>query len=675
MLILSSSVNSAEESCEDGVCTSRYERSFFNAYAPITALDLIENLPGFSLDNGNQSSRGFSGAAGNILIDGVRISSKSESPSDQLGAIPAQSVLAIEVLRGNLAKFDLPNQSVVANIIRRDDMAGAGTAELSLRQFQPSSRIKPQLELNYSSSISKLEYTANLLLAEYENIIDRTEELTNTQGELIEFRDERFREEGDEYAISLNANIELWQTQLNTNLTYDNFDENGGLNSFRTPIKAGENLPFNAFFLDIDVGDSYEIAFDAEHELTQHIDAKLIAINASSDYLGQGGLTRTFANGSSLEDSAFTITEDQSENIMRLEVDYTGFESNRMQFSLEGTVNELKSNFALLSNENGVLVPQDVAGAVTTVKEERIDVQVTNSFSLSDYAIEASIAAEDSTITQTGGFEASRSFFYLKPNVTVSRTFANDGQLQVRLFRTIGQLNFGDFTSSVNLGDDQLVLGNPELEPEKVITFDIRYEQRFSGVGAINLTVFHDEISDVEDLVPLQNNLEVAGNIGDGSRTGIRGNFTLPTDFVGIVDGRIDARFEFQDSDVEDPLTSERRIMSDFEQWEYNVEFRQDLNQYNFAWGLSYFADDFREQYGLDEFSAFGNEYSWSLFTEKRFGEGMKLRLDVQNFNRGGEARIRQVFAGRRGFSDLLFQELRDTEYARRIFLTLSKTF
>ena len=51
--------------------TETYPRAFFDRFYPQTALDLLQRVPGFSLDTGAEL-RGFAGAAGNVLVDGER---------------------------------------------------------------------------------------------------------------------------------------------------------------------------------------------------------------------------------------------------------------------------------------------------------------------------------------------------------------------------------------------------------------------------------------------------------------------------------------------------------------------------------------------------------------------------------------------------------------------------
>src|SRR4051812_29995956 len=58
--------------------TTIYDAAFFSQYAPRTALDIVQRIPGFSLGLGNSSAstgvdiRGFAGTAGNVVINGAR---------------------------------------------------------------------------------------------------------------------------------------------------------------------------------------------------------------------------------------------------------------------------------------------------------------------------------------------------------------------------------------------------------------------------------------------------------------------------------------------------------------------------------------------------------------------------------------------------------------------------
>ena len=55
-----------------------YDASYFSGAQLSTALDLLQRTPGFTVDTGD-GVRGFGGAAGNVLIDGQRATSKADS--------------------------------------------------------------------------------------------------------------------------------------------------------------------------------------------------------------------------------------------------------------------------------------------------------------------------------------------------------------------------------------------------------------------------------------------------------------------------------------------------------------------------------------------------------------------------------------------------------------------
>src|SRR3982750_1392848 len=82
--------------------TAVYEATFFAPSAPQTALDIAKLVPGFSLDLGDVATRGFAGAAGNVVINGARPSSKAQSLTDVLRNIPATRVVRVEVGPGDL---------------------------------------------------------------------------------------------------------------------------------------------------------------------------------------------------------------------------------------------------------------------------------------------------------------------------------------------------------------------------------------------------------------------------------------------------------------------------------------------------------------------------------------------------------------------------------------------
>ena len=119
-----------------------YPAAFFQQYNPNNALDMVKQIPGFVISdclsclNAQQEGgrRGFGASLGNIFINDRRPSAKQDSPSAILTRIPAASVEYIELIRGQVRGIDLQGQTVVANIILRQDIPATVRWEAFTRQ-------------------------------------------------------------------------------------------------------------------------------------------------------------------------------------------------------------------------------------------------------------------------------------------------------------------------------------------------------------------------------------------------------------------------------------------------------------------------------------------------------------------------------------------------------------
>ena len=144
----------------DATGITAYPASFFDASHPSTAADMLNRLPGFTLDTGN-GARGFAGTAGNVLIDGTRPTAKTDDLNSILARIPAGAVDRIELIRGGAPGIDMQGQNVVANIVRK---AGAGnTTILTLANtWVENGQWFPAAQLEYHGSAGALTYEVSL---------------------------------------------------------------------------------------------------------------------------------------------------------------------------------------------------------------------------------------------------------------------------------------------------------------------------------------------------------------------------------------------------------------------------------------------------------------------------------------------------------------------------------
>ena len=658
--------------CTDAHCQTSYESDFFAPYAPVTALDMINNLPVFNLDNGNSGSRGFGGSAGNILINGERVSAKSGTPSDLLSRIPAADVERIIVLRGQVGGTDLRGQSVIADVIRRQGGGATGTWALTAATPHPDTRFLPSGSASYSDRIGDLDYTLGAGASRSRFVLDAEERVVDGSGELTEVRDEVYAETDDRFELSANATYQYKATSFGFNAQYDHEEERGVEDSLRLP--TGQQT----FLLaqDNDSEDrALELGMDIERSLGEHLHAKLIGLYRRDDQTsrrnlmlgppGQPGDITTETRNDQLE----------TERILRLELDYAGFRGQLIEASIEGAINRLDSDFSLLRLGPDGLAPVDVPGARTDVEEERLDFSIANSLSLGSVSVDLELAGEASEIRQSGGFTEERSFFFWKPSLTLSHAPSDDALWRARLLREVSQLDFSDFVSAADLGDDELELGNPNLSPESTTTLDVSYEKRFKAIGLLSLTAFYNWIEDVEDILPLEGGLEVPGNIGDGFRYGLRGEFTIPLERLGITGGRLDLNGRWQQSGVDDPLTRQQRDLSNERHWTAQIDFRQDLTAARLGWGMNVGFFGPYDNFGLDELDQFSRVWDFGAFVESRAIDQLRIRLGVNDLFRDTTDRDRLVFDGPRDSAPLDFREVRDRTRNRQFFLQVRGVF
>lgn len=84
-------------------------------------------------------------------------------------------------------------------------------------------------------------------------------------------------------------------------------------------------------------------------------------------------------------------------------------------------------------------------------------------------------------------------------------------------------------------------------------------EWRWGQDSVYKLSLYYHRINDVEDLLPLTEDFEVPGNIGNGHRLGVRFETSTPLTWLGLDNAKLDFKIRLQDSSVTDPVTGVKR--------------------------------------------------------------------------------------------------------------------
>ena len=669
-----------------------YQPSFFDRYQPNTALDIVQQVPGFQLDDG-ADKRGFGATSGNVLINDRYPSTKQDSPSNILARIPAAQIERVEVIRSQVREIDLRGSPVVVNLVMAENMKAASRWETTLRKNFSQSSLAPTGSISVSNRWRGMDFNTG---------IDGRRSAYGDPGYDIEFDSsgdvlERRVREHDGTGFNANAyfNASAWAGKtllnLNSKIGFEYRDETTNLH-----IVPEDDLTSDELLLTERRNRDIEIGLDAERNLNPDWIGKGILLFYRLD---QSPLSTQFDFDSMGNQTRFQEADteaEKTENIARVEFYWTGRPNHTVQINLEGARNVLDSALVLTEDDGTGPVEVPVPGANTRVEETRGDFLITDTWSFGNYELLYGLGAETSTISQTGDADVERSFFFVKPQATLTYSPMPARQRRFRLAREVSQLDFNDFVSSTVFEDDDLALGNPNLKPETTWIAEFSEERRFGELGVVKLTLFHHWISDVEDLLPLTpatpppdpNDLfEGPGNIGDGRRWGVVLESTLPLDAIGLSNARIDFKARWQDSTVVDPVTGSARVLSsegghkgdivfrNENEWAFLADFRQDFEESRVAWGWDLSTRAERPLFKVDELDVYDEETEINVFVETTRWFGLKIRLTGLNILDILQSRNRTVYMGERQLSEVDFRELRDTTNGARILLTLSGTF
>lgn len=663
-----------------------YPAAFFGRFQPNTALDMVRQVPGFVLDDGT-ASRGFSAAAGNILINDRRLSAKQDLPSVILARIPASLVERIELIRGQVREIDLQGQSVMVNIVLRADAPASIRWEVSWKHNFDFGPIQ-EGSISISDRWREIDYNSGLLLRKYTRGDFTYLDTFDKDGVLEVKRNDEAN--GDGYRGSGNLNTSAWvgQTLLKVNSTLSGETRDSGRRVTIVPQSSGSGARKEFVGEDFNLY-QIELGTDAERNLGHDLIGKgmLLLIHQGEELVST--LRRTNSSGIQTLHRLANTDSVSTETIARLEVNWTGLPNHALQANLEGAYNSLEGSLAQTEDTGSGAIAVNVPGANTHVEETRGDFLLKDTWSINRFELDYGLGAEVSQISQSGDADQQRSFLFFKPHSVLTYSSGQGEQTKLRLAREVSQLNFDDFVSITVFEDDDLALGNPNLRPDTTWVTELGHERRFSQESVINLTVFHHWITDVVDLLPITPAFETPGNIGDGRRWGVRLQSTIPLGWLGLTGAKLGINARWQDSSVTDPVTGENRILSSRtpagaplplyfnsdNKYAIVINYRQDFQAARMAWGWEMRNRAARPLYKVNELDITDEGTELNTFIETTRWLGVKMRVNAENIFDLNETRKRTVFTGERDLSEVDFREIRDRTIGFRVNFLVSGSF
>ena len=192
----------ANKNSEKAVRQTYYPRDFLQ-FVPRSAFDLVQQVPGFSIDEGG-GDRGLGQADSNVLINGRRVSGKSNGPIQSLERLSVDSVIRLEVVDG--ASLDIGGISgQVVNVITAAEKETTGLFRYSPR-FRPTGANSEERLREFTVALTGgsdgSEWTLQVA-NEQRNFSDTGDEVVrNSAGEITDTRFEKTQNKFDRPSIS-----------------------------------------------------------------------------------------------------------------------------------------------------------------------------------------------------------------------------------------------------------------------------------------------------------------------------------------------------------------------------------------------------------------------------------------------------------------------------------------
>ena len=647
-----------------------YGRGYFQRYDVTTAEDMLRRIPGVMaiLENteDNQQDRGLGSSGEQILINGKRIAGKTNQISTSLQRIQANSVHCIQLIRGTSSDANVQSEGILVNLIISDEGLESGKTSWQLTsKFNDKGSFDVEGLVSHGGQWNDMGY----LISFERNVWSRPqlkrfrwtnrsrEEFYNfPDGSIQQIRSSEHDRDYNQHIITANLDYEFdngdtilinglyQQLDIDTieNTQFTAFNADGTLN--RSGIDRKESLPEQVLW---EIGTEYRKRL-AEGDLNLifvYSENNLPIIDVRNETLGN--VTKEINR--SKDDKIST------EGIIRGSYSWPITSSMALEVGAEGSRNIVDQTFNAFFDldNNGFVEPLPTLN--TEVEELREELFVIHNWMINDrLALESSIVAEASNVSNNFPTAPDQDYFFIKPRADLRYDLTPLDQIQLKIERTVEQLNLNFFIPKFDATDTEIDAGNLGLTPQTAWEFEARYERRLANDnGTIDIRGFYYAIQDFTDkrIIGFDNNdpingapISASGSIGDAYHYGVEFNASTRLSLINLPEVVVDVSYLRQESNVTDPFTGADRSFK--RPWQFDFSFRHDVTD----WGMSY---------GMTIEKMGGNAVSRDLnfssgraldpvldvFIEKELFASISVRIEGNGLLPSKEQRDRTLFA------------------------------
>jgi outer membrane receptor for ferrienterochelin and colicins len=651
--------------------TVRYTTEYFAEWAPVTAQDMLNRIPGAGsptggFQGGGGGGRGLGAGGGEqILIDGKRMAGKGNQSSSQLARISASQVDYIEIIRGTSGDLDVRGSQII-NVVLLEALDSTSLSyQLNVDRYLDH-HTQPGGSVAYSGQFGGMSF---LLSAEAEPRYDHyVSKETSRLGDYSlndEVRDERIREQTS-YSYTANIGYDISdKSSVRLNGLYRLQDSpDSEVRRWTTDLRVTPNVTeaqreeTPGEFDNWELGGDYEYNFENGHRF------KVLFITNERNHANLREVYDVSSDGSEEENLYLDSASTSRERIVRGSYSMGLAQGQNLELGAERAQTILDSSLRLgLPSTTGIrsaafggLVPQEVNNANSTVEEIRVEPFVVHNWQISPrMSLETSLVYELSEITQAGDVNNQRDFAFFKPKVDLRYDISTSFQVNWKAEKFVRQLSFDDFVAASDNQDNDAntQAGNANLKQEQELRTELGFEYRLpNDIGVLDGDVFYEKHIDVIERIDVSSSptdlASASGNIGDGTVYGLNLNASIRMNMINLPNLLVTSGFNVQDSKITDPFLGVERRFANNNRGRFQLGFRHDIPSLRLNYGLNWNNrfDGNMKRYDIDDIELSAGDPNVSAFVEFVAFKDITFRFDARNATNNNQCRERQRYVG-----------------------------
>ncbi|MDP3120027.1 MAG: TonB-dependent receptor [Sulfuricurvum sp.] len=460
---------------EDSISKRIVTGSQLTQYGDLNALEILKRTAGVSIPEGTKKGAPGKGYT-KVLVDGEEVTVSSRRRGSALEQISPDMIERIEVMSNGSAEYTAEAMGGIVNIILKKPKSD-GKVVVRLTGGVYHDAPMGTAFASYEKKEGKLSY----LIATTYSDTQRDDAYVNDTNGTIQTSDEDIKSR----FLNLNTKF-IYTADTQNKYTFStDLGINDESNTIHDVTTASGTMSKNIYETDKNNGFFYMLKALGEHHISQSTLADWKLISHAREQEGEKN---------SLDTVSLDTLNQQDDSLFRVYGVNANLSSVFGHHFLKGGVEyrHMTQRDDVRNDVNGTQTSNSV-----TMDQDKYAVYIQDEMSVGDTIVLTPGLRYEKTSRDVGNIG---SIDYLAPSLHVLYKITPDDQLRLSVAKSVKLPRLDEMSSTVDssLGDNDInnpdITGNPNLQEETAIGYEMRLEHYFSDKGIVSLNAFYRDM-------------------------------------------------------------------------------------------------------------------------------------------------------------------------------------